>query len=192
MEAATAATRTIAEELPWAVTMTGYTDQVCNSVTEENRGCRPEDPSGGFFFSAAEQVMHIADTRWQMLGWLDGNDYSDRVFCNDYPGKDAEWQFRDAGLDEIKQSIADSRAKLDEWLGKPAAELQHSTPGLVQAHQQRIEAMRAEGKDTAELEAKGPGKLANTILFLVAHEQAHRASIQLILRMHGAEVMRMA
>jgi uncharacterized damage-inducible protein DinB len=192
MDAATSTGKTAGQELPWAVTMIGYTDMVVESLTEDSMQHRPANPGGGYFFSAAEQAMHIADTRWNILGWLDGNDYSERVFAGDYPGKDAAWQFREATLDEIKQSVKDSRAKLDEWLNRPAGELSHSTPGLDKAHQQRLEGMRAEGKDTAELEAKGPGNLANMILFTVAHEQSHRGVLQTILRMHGAEVVRLA
>lgn len=184
--------KTIYGVMPWAKHMLDYTDQVCEGLTDENMTLRPTDPSGGYFFSAAEQAMHIADSRWSFLGWIDGNDYSDREFAGDYPGKDKPWVFKPATCEEIKDSLKQSRARLDEILSGPSTGLLTAAPGTVKAHEEQLAKDKAAGKDTAEKEAQGPNNMVDIICFLNAHEQSHRGVLQTILRMNGVEVSRVA
>lgn len=189
MEAAKQA-RTIAQDMLWAVHMLDYTDEVCDGLTDENMGHRPTNPAGGYFFSAGEQVMHIADTRWDCLGWIDGKDYSKRKFAGDYPGKDKPWQFRAASSKDILASLKESRDKLNEVLAGSSATLMDSTPGSLKSYQEGLDKAKEKGNDTAQIEAEGPSNLANILLFLVSHEQAHRAVMQTTLRMNNVEVHR--
>lgn len=183
---------TIYSILPWVNVFLNYTDAVVQCLPEDSITIRPVDPKGGFVFSAKEQVMHIADERWSVLEAVNGGDYSGRRFCSEYPGKAEPWTFRPASRDEILKSIKDSREQLDALFSGPAASLNATTPALVLAHEQHLAEMQAAGKDTTGAIAKGPSSLGNMVLFLTTHEAGHRAVLQHMLRMHGAEVTRFA
>jgi uncharacterized damage-inducible protein DinB len=189
---ATSEAKTLLAEMPWIKTLLDYTDAVCQGLPEDADALRPVDPAGGFVFSAKELAAHIADERWSLCQAVTGEDHSANCFAGDYPGKDKPWLFRAATNGEILASLAAGRAKVDELLRLGAVAWHETTPGLVKQHAQRIAKLRAEGKDTAALEAKGPSTLGNILLFLVAHETGHRSVLQHLLRMHGVNVARFA
>ncbi len=191
MEAATKK-RTIAQDLVWANHMLDYTDQVCEGLTEENFNLRPTDPAGGYFFSVGEQAMHIVDSRWGMLSWMDGNDYSDREYSGAYPGKDKPWLFKEASTQEVIASLKEAREKINEIMAGDSAGLIETTVGTVSSYEESLKKAKDAGKDTKELEAEGPATLCNVLLFLCAHEQAHRGVLQTTLRMNGVDVSRVA
>jgi len=192
MEAESGAERTIGQELTWARTLMVYTDAVVASIPEEALEIRLTDPQGGYFFSARELMMHIADSRWNAAGWIDGEDVSDRQFRQEYGGTEQPWKFTAAGKDEIVSRLAEGRNSVEKLLARPAADLHFVSEHQREAHRQRIEARQAEGLDTESLEAGGPPSLIDILLFVVAHEQSHRSELQWLMRACGFNVHRLA
>ena len=188
--------KTILQALPWFTQMLDYTDQVCAGVTEETGGLKPTDPKGGYFFSVKELLLHIADSRWQCLTWLVGGEeerlFNEEHFLEEYGGPDKQWKFRQATVAEAQACLKAVRQRLEVYLDKPEATMLEPTDALLAAHEAFIKRLREAGKDTAKFEAGGPGNIVNALLFLAAHEQAHRATLQMILRVHGHDVFRVA
>lgn len=183
---------TISFALPWVKVFLDYTDAVIQCLPEDSATIRPVDPKGAFVFSAQEQALHIADERWDVLESITGEDHSARRFAEGYPGKDKPWLFKEASREQVLASLKDSRKQLDTLFMGPATSLNATTPALIKAHEKRLEALRAAGKDTAEALAKGPSTVGNMLLFLTTHEAGHRAVLQHMLRLHGVEVTRLA
>lgn len=191
MDSANQPGRTLGQSLGWVNTLLDYTDKVCQSVPETELDARFTDPAGKYFFSARELMMHIADTRWNVLGWINGGDNDGRVFQVEFGGHEKPWEFKDGvGKGEILRSLADGRAALEKELARPATDMLTVTPAMRNSFEQRIAGMKEAGQDTAELEAAGPSCLANMLTFLSAHEQAHRGELQWLLRTRGADVFR--
>jgi hypothetical protein len=184
--------QTVLEAVPWVKTLLDYTDKVVACIPENADTIRPTDPNGGWVMSAFEQALHIVDERWELAGTLTGQDHRDRMFLQEYGGTAKPWRFKSATRAEVLDSLAGSRQLVDEVLGWPQSVLAEPTDGTRAAFQQRLAAMREQGKDTAQAEAAGPSTLINLLLFLNAHEQGHRAVLQHMLRMHGVEVVRLA
>jgi uncharacterized damage-inducible protein DinB len=189
--------KTIWQSMPWLKRMLDYTDKVCAGITEENSGLRPEDSQGGYYFSAKELLLHIVDSRWQFLGWLEGGSaierYAAEKYMTEYGVAGEPWYFRDATVAEALARLAESRAKLEAWLSQhPASLLMEMTDSLRFVHTMFVERMKSHGMDTAEFEAAGPSIIADVLVQLTGHEQAHRVSIQAILRQHGCDVHRAA
>jgi len=175
------------------VRLLDYTDEVCESIPSDAYELRPTDPSGGYMFSVGELIAHMADTRWACLDWINGSELEKtQGFCTEYGGTKKPWVFRAAEPCEILKSLSDARAAIDEMLSRPSDSLMASTASLEDAHRGRIERIREAGKPTADLESAGPSILANIVVFLIAHEQAHRGALQLFVREHGVNVMRFA
>jgi len=191
MEAKSKPERTIGQELTWASTMMDYTDAVVGSIPEEALDIRFTDPRGGYFFSARELMMHIADSRWNAAAWINGEDVSDRQFRQEYGGTDRPWKFATASRVEILERLASGRGSIDQFMARPAADLHFISDSQRETHRQRIEARKAQGLDTEALEAGGPLSLADILLFLVAHEQSHRAELQWLMRANGFSVHRL-
>jgi len=192
MEAEKQMQRTIGQELSWANTLLGYTDEVVASIPEDALDLRFTDPKGGYFFSARELMMHIADTRWNAAAWVEGEDVSARQFRQEYGGTQQPWKFTSAGKDEILARLAESRKYIEATLARPAADMHLITEHQRAAHEQRVKARRKQGLDTASLEAGGPPSLIDLLLFLIAHEQSHRAELQWLMRANGKTVHRLA
>jgi hypothetical protein len=187
---------TIRQALPWLKRLLDYTDAVCTGITEDSGAVRPVDPAGGYCFSVKELLLHIADSRWQALGWLAGGSeqelFHKEQFCVKYGGTTGPWEFRAASVAEAQQCLREVRARLDAWLDQPVAEMLETTESQWQAFRAFLERKRAEGVDVSEFETGTPGCIADTLLFLAGHEQAHRAQLQLILRTQGQAVVRLA
>jgi uncharacterized damage-inducible protein DinB len=189
--------KTIWQSMPWLKRLLDYTDEVCMSVTEENGALRPADPQGGYFFSVKELLLHIVDSRWQFLGWLEGGDsiqrYAAEKYLQEYGGTSAPWQFKEATVAEAQARLAEVRSRLEAWLaGQPVSLLPEITESLQVVHQLFMERMRKLGRDTTDFEAGGPSNVADVLVQMSGHEQAHRVSIQAILRQHGYDVHRAA
>ena len=187
--------KSIRDSIPWLVTFLSYTDDVCKAVTEANRDWRMSDPQENWYLSLLEQVMHIADSRFDVLANIeDGLEESatHQAWCTEFASIKAPWKFREAKVEDVLASLAQARTKIDAWLDQPAAELLAITDGSRKLFTKRIEDMKAGGKDTAALEKRGPTPVINMLLFLAAHEQSHRSLLQHHLRVSGNEVPRYA
>lgn len=186
------AERTLAQIFTWKDRFLTYTDMVCSSVPEDVDAFRPTDPKGGFVFSPLEQAAHIADTRWMFVEWMTGEDCKDRHFMREYGGTEKPWQFREITKDAVISSLKESREKVEEILLWPESKLAESTESLVKTHEAHRKQLQEAGKDTSELDAAGPNVVANVVMFTMAHEQAHRAVLQHMLRMNNVDVPRLA
>jgi uncharacterized damage-inducible protein DinB len=191
MEAEGRAARTIGQELGWARALMDYTDGVIESIPEEALELRLAAPDGGYFFSARELMMHIADSRWNVAAWVDGEDVSDRQFCEERGGPDKPWRFREAPKAEVVRQLAAGRRSIEARLDRPAAEMHAVSEHQRKSYRQRLELLREQGQDTTALENKGPGPLADVLLFLAAHEQSHRSELQWLMRVNGIKVHRL-
>lgn len=183
--------RTLGQSLDWLNNFLFYTDQVVKSVGEDQFEERFTDPGGGYFFSAKELMMHIADSRWDVLSWINGKSEGAPEFQLEFGKHEKPWVFRDGVTkDEILKSMAGSRAEIEQVLARPETDALAVTEALRQSFEDRVGGMRAAGKDTTEVEAKGPSNIANVLMFLAAHEQSHRGELQWLLRTRGADVFR--
>jgi hypothetical protein len=182
--------------LPWAKIFLDYTDAVISSLPEDDTALdwRPTDAAGTWHFSLREQAMHIVDERHDALSWITGDDVKGQMFLQEYGGTGKPWEFRAATRDEIIASCKAGRLALNQLLSKPHIELLETSPKLTEEHQRVIDKLREDGKDDeADIrEARGPGRIMNTVLFIVAHEQSHRSVLQHLLRLRGHEVVRYA
>lgn len=180
--------------LPWAKVFLNYTDEVVASIPEDDAGLdwRLTDEKGGWYFSIREQAMHIADTRHSALGWITGDDPAGKEFCTEYGGTGKPWEFKQASRAEILASLKAGREAVDAWLARPLSEILETTPKLIAEHEKLIAQLKADGKDTAEREARGPGRIVNVLFFIASHEQSHRSVLQTMLRQRGYEVARYA
>jgi uncharacterized damage-inducible protein DinB len=185
---------TAAQLLSWAKTFLDYTDAIVNDLPEDDESLdwRQTDDSGGWYFSIREQAMHIADTRHDAIGWITGEDTDEHDFCTEYGGVEKPWQFRKASRDEIIARMKSGRELVDSWLNRPHGVLMETSDHLIKQHEESIESLRKVTKDTSEREARGPSLVINVILFLVSHEQSHRALLQNMLRQRGHKVTRYA
>jgi len=181
--------------LPWAKIFLDYTDAIVNDIPEDEAALdwRPADDAGTWYFSIREQAMHIVDERHDVL-WLRGEDPKDRLFMQEFGGTAKPWDFKQGSRAEIIESLKEGRRLLNELLSKPHQELLGTTDRLRLKHRDQIEKLRDDGKDEQAdlLEARGPARIINQVLFLIAHEQAHRAVLQTMLRQRGHTVTRMA
>ena len=181
--------------LPWAKTFLDYTDAVINSLPEDEDALdwRPTDAAGTWYFSIREQAMHIVDERHDAM-WLSGEDPQGHLFMQEYGGTQKPWEFRKGSRAEIIESLKAGRSLLNSWLSRPNQELLETTDRLREKHRTAVARLREEGKgDEADLlEVRGPSRIINSILFLIAHEQSHRSVLQHLLRQRGHEVTRYA
>lgn len=188
----TAAQSTIGGQLPWARILLDYTDAVCNCVTEEHWNLRPQGQGEGYWFSLGELVMHLADTRREIIGNISGEIDRDKIWCSKYGGTAAPWEWRAGSRDEALAMLAEGRELINAWLERPAAELIAPTEASVSQWKARVAKIKEAGKDAAAVEAAGPQSVADCLTFLIGHEQSHRGVLQAFLRLHGIEVTRYA
>lgn len=191
MDSSTAPQRTLGDSLDWLNNFLFYTDEVCKSVGEDQFDARFTDPGGGYFFSAKELMMHISDSRWDVISWIDGGDHKDRLFVREFGGHEKPWEFRpDVTKAQITESLAGGKAEIEKVLARPETDALTVTESLRESFEKRIAALKEKGQDTAEIEAKGPSNIANVLMFLAAHEQSHRGELQWLMRTRGADVFR--
>ena len=177
----------------WSVgVMLDYTHRIAGYVTPELIDWRPDSPKGDYFFSIGEQLKHITDTRVYAVEMLSGEKIDYKRWAGDYPGRDEAWQFRDGSFEEIMERLEFSRQLVQPWIEMSFSAMLLPTEGTRRSYEEQLAGLKEKGEDTAMLEAKGPGTLASTILFLVAHENGHRAVLQTMLRLAGADVERLA
>lgn len=190
----TSAQGTIGGLLPWAKILLDYTDAVCNCVSVEHWNLRPkgEGEGEGYWFSLGELVMHLADSRREIIGNISGEIDREKLWCSKYGGTAAPWEWRSGSREEVLASLAAGRALVEAWFERPGSEIAAPTESSAKQWKERLERMKAAGKDTAAVEAAGPQSVADCLTFLIGHEQSHRGVLQALLRLHGIEVTRYA
>jgi uncharacterized damage-inducible protein DinB len=185
-----------AQLLPWAKIFLDYTDSIISNLPESDADLdwRPTDDKGGWYFSIREQAMHIVDERHDALGWITGEQDDEKLFLKEYGGTEKPWEFKPASREQIVESLQAGRAALDDLLSGPPESLLETTDSLRRQHNEYIAKLREGGKEdeAKKREERGPGRIINTVLFIIAHEQAHRAVLQTMLRQRGHDVARMA
>jgi len=187
---------TALEVLPWAKWLMDYSDAVVNSLPENEAALdwRPTDDAGGWYLSIREQAMHIVDERLEVVSNITGQDFSGMMFLQDYGGTEKPWTFKPGTRAQIIESLKAGRAAADEMLSMPPAQLLESTDALRAKFSEWCEKLKEQGKDEelAKLQARGPGRIINMVMFLMGHEQSHRSVLQHLLRRQGHEVARLA
>jgi hypothetical protein len=182
--------------LPWAKIMLDYTDAVIGSLPEDDAELdwRPSDAAATWYFSPREQAMHIVDERHDALSWITGDSTEGKMFLKEYGGTGKPWEFKPATREQILESCKAGRIALNQLLSKPHHELLETTDKLREEHQRVVAKLREDDKDEeADIrEARGPGRIINTVLFIISHEQSHRSVLQHMLRLRGHEVVRYA
>lgn len=178
----------IGDVLPWVKMTLDYTEQLAALVPEDKLEWRPEDPSGGFFFSLGEIVMHCADARRMFAGQLHGTDTADS-YWSPGPGEGSVWEFKKcADKQALLASLAETRRLLQDWLDRPASELLDTTAGTRQAYERMLQWHKEHGKDTNALAKAGPANIMRVLMATAIHEAGHRGSLQTLLRLHGVNV----
>jgi uncharacterized damage-inducible protein DinB len=180
------------QALPWAKQLLDYTDQVVGALTPDLLGWRPGDGSQGWFFSAGELAMHIVDSRHDALLAIDGKDAEASWFIKEYGGAQKPWEFEAGTLEQIMERLRKGRAKFDGLLARPCESLMGTSPALIATYEEILAKLKAKGEDATEREWRGPGRIMNTLMFYIAHEQSHRSVLQHYLRLAGADVPRLA
>jgi hypothetical protein len=180
------------ELLPYAQLMLDYTDTLLGELPtdEAELDWRPADSAGGWYFSLREQALHIVDFRFIVLGWITGDSFMNKTYFTEHGGADEPWQFKPSTHENIVASGKAGRAELDAMLVRPVPELLAPSPALEEQFAAGLQRMRAQGDDTGALEARGPRRAIDLIVFLLAHEQGHRALLQFQLRQRGHRVTR--
>jgi hypothetical protein len=182
----------VAESI-WAINvMLDYTESIAAFIPRDMLDWRPQYPAGDYAFSLGEQVKHIADTRIFVANNLNVEPAVYERWAGEYPGSTGAWTFREGSYDEVMESLKYSRSLIDPWTGKPFTELLLPSPGTRATFEKQLASKREAGEDVAALEAKGPGTLVGSLLFLVAHENGHRTVLQTLLRQAGVAVERLA
>lgn len=188
MEAAMQTQLTVGGFLPWVNMMLDYTDELAALIPEDKIDWRPNDPAGHFAFSLGELAMHIADARRMFARQLAGND-SEEGYWSDGPNEQNVWQFREhGGKKAILDSLADARGELKAYIDLPAKAYTETTDGTRRAYEKLLAQMREQGRDTAEIEARGPSNIVRVMMAAIAHESGHRGALQTLLRQQGVAV----
>lgn len=185
MDAAMQTQLTVGGFLPWVNMMLDYTDEIAALIPEDKLGWRPEDPQGKFCFSLGEIALHIADARRMFARQLAGND-SEEGYWSEGPNEQGVWQFHNCkDKQTLLDSLADARAELKAYIDMPARAYTETTDGTRKAYEKLLAQMREQGKDTAEIEARGPSNIVRVMMAAIAHESGHRGALQTLLRQHG-------
>ena len=185
MEAATQTQLTVGGFLPWVNMMLDYMDEIAALIPEDKLDWRPEDPTGRFTFSLGEIAMHAADARRMFARQLAGND-SEEDYWSEGPNEQGVWKFREYGDKQtILNSLADARQELKAYIDMPAKAYTETTDGTRKAYEKLLAQMREQGKNTTEIEARGPSNIVRVMMATIAHESGHRGSLQTLLRQFG-------
>lgn len=178
--------------MPYAKLFLDYTDKVVAGLPEDEAELdwRPTDAKGGYYFSLRERAIYISDMRFIVPAWIDGGDVSDKTFALSYGGPDEPWTFKPTTRAGILARNAEGRANVDSWLGRLTPEILGTSPTLEQEFEQQIAMFREKGEDTTARERRGPRRVIDLLLFLLAGEQRHMAVLQYMLRLRGYAVAR--
>lgn len=181
-----ATSATVGDQLPWLGMTLDYMDKICALIPEDKIDWRPEDPSGRWCFSLGEIAMHCADSRLMFARTLAG-DESEEGYWMQYPEDGYVWtRKREPGsLQEILDSLSAGRAALQSWMDRPLSEQLEATAGTRAAFEKNLARMKEGGKDTADMERRGPSNLNRVLMAAACHEAGHRGSLQTLLRQMG-------
>jgi hypothetical protein len=182
---------TIADVLPWVTITLDHTDKVCRLIPEDKLDWRPPDPSGRWTFALGELAMHCADCRMLFARLLNNEEDLLKGWWLQAPqNPPGEWKrLREpSGMQEILNSLRSGREALQPWLDRPAGELLAISEGQRASFEARLGKLRAEGKDTAEFERRGPLTINGGLMGAACHEAGHRGTLQTLLRLHGINV----
>ena len=129
--------------------------------------------------------MHCADGRRMFARQLSGDAREDD-YWSEGPAEEGVWQFKPYGSKQaILDSLKASRSELQPFLERPASSITEITEGTHKAYEQWLKQMREQGKDTTELESRGPANVVRVLMAATAHESGHRGALQTLLRQHG-------
>jgi uncharacterized damage-inducible protein DinB len=181
---------TAADGMPIVRLTLDYGERLCALIPDELRQWRPPDPSGRYCFSLEELAMHMADARWLFAGQLDGEHYEGHNWAIEQAQDGGAWSFKTADdFQQVLDSLAQSRARLEHWLSRPLSDLYQPTPGTSAFFNTYQQHLREQGKAEAATAyaRRGPATLARTLASFIAHESGHRGALQTLLRMHGID-----
>jgi len=179
---------TVGNHLPWAAMTLDYTEQLAEAIPADLLDWSP----GGGFFTPAEALMHIIDSRRLFARQLSGDTRTNDYYSAEYAHPDSlsgDWGFRGYGtMADLLSALEDSRAELDAWLDQPAAILDQATPGTVSDFPRKLRYYQNSGLDPAGLEFRGPDTVTRVIMAVTVHEAAHRGNLQAVLRLRGVTI----
>jgi len=185
MSPETNTTPTLEQALPWIPMVLDMTERLTALIPEEKLSWRLPDPSGRWAFSLGELALHCADSRRMFARQLAG-DASETGYWSDGPGEGGVWKFRDTpGREEILRSLRETRAELQLFLDRPAADMTAITDGARATFARALEQMKSKGQDSSAAERRGPPNIVRILMAVVAHENGHRAVLQTMLRLQG-------
>ena len=90
-----------------------------------------------------------------------------------------------AALAREVQQLRAARQELQPFLDLPASSLTAVLQPTLESFDKMVAQLKEQGKDTSEIEARGPANVVRVMMALVAHESGHRASLQTLLRLQG-------
>ena len=176
---------TMGVAFPWLNMILDQTEAWAKLIPEDQLDWRPEDPSGKWCFSLGEIVMHCADARIMFARQLSGNDSSDG-YCSEGPGEDGVWKFKHpGGKQAILDCLTTARKELEPFMQMPASAMGEVTEGTQAGYAKQLAKLKEDGKDTAEMEARGPANIVRVLMAAVVHEAGHRGTLLTLLRQKG-------
>lgn len=181
---------TIGRNLGWVNYTFHRSESTAAAIPEDLLDWRPKDPAGGFQFSLAEIVMHIADARRMFVCQLTGVDESQNYWSPAYwspTASDADiYKFKPYGNRQaLLDSLAASRTLYEPYLALPAAALLHTPPSGRLTFERMLADYRAAGHDMTVLEQDGPPSIYHVLFMACVHESGHRGTLHTLLRING-------
>jgi hypothetical protein len=129
--------------------------------------------------------MHCADSRRMFARQLSGEQREDD-YWSEGPEEAGTWKFKECqGKQEVLDSLRAARQELQPFLDLPASSLTAVLQPTLESFDKMVAQLKEQGKDTSEIEARGPANVVRVMMALVAHESGHRASLQTLLRLQG-------
>jgi uncharacterized damage-inducible protein DinB len=178
----------IGDALPWVRMTLDYTDRLAGSIPENLLDWRSPDPSGAFSFSLGEIAAHTADARRMFVATLTGEKDESAYWSSGPKEPDYKlWEFRSFTLPEVIESLAASRALVEEWLARPASGMLEATDGTRESWEKMKAKLTEDGQaeELVKAELRGPATVLRIMMALAVHEAGHRGSLQTLLRQHG-------
>jgi uncharacterized damage-inducible protein DinB len=181
---------TIAQSLSWVNYTFFRSDSTAAAIPERLLDWRPEDPRGGFQFSLAEIVMHLADARRMFASQLTGVDEAPNYWAPAYWLPDStdedSYTFKPYGTKQaLLDSLKASREQYAPYLALPATELLRTPPGGRVTFERMLAEYKAAGQDMTVLEQLGPPTIYHVLFMACVHDSGHRGTLHTLLRMHG-------
>ena len=181
---------TIGRSLGWVNYTFHRSDSTAALIPEDLLDWRPVDPAGGYQFSLAEIVMHIADARRMFVCQLTGVDESPNYWSPAYwspTAADADiYKFKPyVSKHALLDSLAESRELFQPYLALPAPALLYTPPTGSVTFERMLADYRAAGHDMTMLEQDGPPSIFHVLFMACVHESGHRGTLHTLLRMQG-------